>query len=171
MKERENYNFSIFKVPLGYLGLVLSDLGLQRVILPISTFKKVKEILNNSYTVAVTRDEEKFKELKRQFKAYFAGRNPKFKVKLDLSGYTPFELKVFEQVIQIPYGEVRSYSYIAKKLGNEPAKRAVGLALSRNRHPLVIPCHRVVAKHRGLGGFAGGIQTKVKLLRLEGRLL
>jgi O-6-methylguanine DNA methyltransferase len=78
-----------------------------------------------------------------------------------------FQKKVYEAVKKIPPGEVRTYGWVAKKIGNPRAARAVGGALHRNPFPIVVPCHRVVAKN-GLGGYNGGLKKKKALLRSEG---
>ena len=88
------------------------------------------------------------------------------KYSLDLSGATGFQRRVWGVVAAIPYGETRTYSWVAQQVGGSP--RAVGQALARNPYPLLIPCHRVVAK-KGLGGFtgSGGQDLKRSLLELE----
>jgi methylated-DNA-[protein]-cysteine S-methyltransferase len=78
---------------------------------------------------------------------------------------TEFQRRVWGVVAGIPYGETRSYSWVAQKAGGSP--RAVGQALARNPYPLLIPCHRVVGKDGGLGGYTGGVDLKRKLLELE----
>jgi O-6-methylguanine DNA methyltransferase len=78
-----------------------------------------------------------------------------------------FQRRVFRIVQTIPRGEVRSYGWVARKIGQPAAARAVGQALRCNPSPVIIPCHRVVAKN-GLGGFAKGVKNKLKLLRSEG---
>lgn len=78
-----------------------------------------------------------------------------------------FQNKVFAAVRTIPKGEVRTYGWVAKKIGLPKAARAVGNALNENPFPMVVPCHRVVAKN-GLGGFAWGLKKKRDLLRSEG---
>jgi len=80
---------------------------------------------------------------------------------------TPFEKQVLYALCQIPYGEVRTYGWLARKVGRPGAAQAVGQALSRNPLPLLYPCHRVVAG-KGLGGFSGGLALKRRLLSLEG---
>ena len=102
-----------------------------------------------------------------QIEAYLDGHRTHFDLKLDLRG-TPFQKKALQAVAAIPYGETRTYGEIAKTLGRPRAARAVGSANARNCLPLVIPCHRVVAAH-GLGGYAGGLELKRKLLKLESR--
>lgn len=80
---------------------------------------------------------------------------------------TPFQIKVWRAIQTIPYGETRSYLWIAKKIGNPKAVRAVGQACGANPLPLLIPCHRVVASHQKIGGFGGGLPLKRRLLQLE----
>ena len=85
-------------------------------------------------------------------------------------GATPFEMKVWDTVFGIPYGEVRSYDWVAKQVGTPKKVRAVGHALKHNRLPIVIPCHRVINKSGDFGGFSGGPDLKLKLLKLERRI-
>lgn len=80
---------------------------------------------------------------------------------------TPFQKKVWRAIQKIPYGETRSYLWIAKKIGKPKAMRAVGQACGANPLPLLIPCHRVVASHQKIGGFTGGLLLKRRLLQLE----
>ncbi|MBU0630567.1 MAG: MGMT family protein [Candidatus Margulisbacteria bacterium] len=80
---------------------------------------------------------------------------------------TQFEKDVYAAVKLIPRGEVRSYSWVARRIGRPKAARAVGNALNKNRYAPIVPCHRVVAAN-GLGGFAGGLRKKIALLRSEG---
>ncbi len=80
---------------------------------------------------------------------------------------TPFEWKVLKVVSRIPIGQTRSYVWVAKKAGRPASARAVGHALHKNPFPLLVPCHRVIAKDGSIGGFAFGVRTKTKLLFLE----
>lgn len=88
-------------------------------------------------------------------------------MKLDLRSSTPFSRKVWRAASKIPYGQVRSYAWVAEKLGDPNAARAVGGALGRNPVPIFIPCHRVLDSHGGLAGFGGGLPLKRWLLALE----
>ncbi len=81
--------------------------------------------------------------------------------------YTPFQRKVWNAVKAIPYGETRSYKWVAKKIGNPKAARAVGQALKRNPLLIIIPCHRVICSDGKLGGFSQGLKKKRELLKLE----
>ena len=107
-------------------------------------------------------------EAARQLQAYFEGKLSHFDLPLALAG-SPFENRVWTAMQQIPYGETRCYGDLAAAIGSAP--RAVGGACGRNPIPIVVPCHRVLAK-TGMGGYSGarGLHTKRALLRLEGAL-
>ena len=101
-----------------------------------------------------------------QLDAYFAGRLRRFDVPLDLRG-TAFQRLVWAELAAIPYGETRSYGAIAASIGRPSASRAVGAANGRNPVSIIVPCHRVVGVSGSLTGFAGGLETKRRLLALE----
>ena len=96
---------------------------------------------------------------------YFRGERKKFSCNVDLSGMSDFTRIVLEETQDIEYGTVITYSELARRFGSK-AVRAVGGALSRNPVPIIVPCHRVVAKD-GLGGYSCGLDLKIKLLELE----
>ena len=81
---------------------------------------------------------------------------------------TEFEKKVYKAVSEIPKGEVRSYKWVAARIGNPHAFRAVGNALNKNPYPVIIPCHRVVKSDGSIGGYAKGVRLKRKILKREG---
>ncbi len=97
---------------------------------------------------------------------YVDGRRKWFTVPLDLQG-TPFQLKVWRALLKIPYGKTRSYQQIARAVGNPRASRAVGMANHYNPVAIIVPCHRVIAGDGSLGGYAGGLQRKTQILRME----
>lgn len=109
------------------------------------------------------------KEAKAQLDAYFAGRLKAFELPLAPAG-TEFQMKVWNALCTIPYGETITYGQLAGRLGNANASRAVGMANSRNPLPVFIPCHRVVGTGGKLTGYTGGLDIKVKLLQLEQRV-
>ena len=111
-------------------------------------------------------DSPLLREAERQLAAYFAGHLQVFSLPLRTKG-TPFQEKVWRALQQIPYGETRTYGELAASIGQPAAARAVGGANHRNPLPIVIPCHRVVAAHGGLGGYGGGLDKKRWLLALE----
>jgi AraC family transcriptional regulator of adaptative response/methylated-DNA-[protein]-cysteine methyltransferase len=104
--------------------------------------------------------------LRRELERYFAGELRVFTVPLVHPG-TPFEERVWDGLLRIPYGETLSYAALAERLGRPDGQRAVGGANGRNRIAIVIPCHRVVNKGGGLGGYGGGLWRKRWLLDLE----
>lgn len=103
----------------------------------------------------------------RELEEYFAGRRRAFSVPLSMHG-TPFQQKVWRALAEIPYGETISYGELARRVGNEKACRAVGMANHVNRIPIFIPCHRVVGANGRLTGYAGGLEIKRILLETEG---
>ena len=111
-------------------------------------------------------NQEILQPYKSQFIAYFEGELKSFDFSLDLHG-TPFQLAVWKMLGNIPYGETRTYSDIADCIGNPKSIRAVGTAIGRNPVLIAVPCHRVINKNGGLGGFRGGLQLKQYLLDLE----
>ena len=105
----------------------------------------------------------------RDLARYFSGESVAFDdYEVDLTGYTDFQRRVYEETRAIPPGEVRTYGEIARAIGKPGASRAVGNALGRNPACIVIPCHRVVGANGELGGFTGGLRWKRALLQLEG---
>lgn len=106
------------------------------------------------------------KEAAAQISEYLAGKRREFTIPLALHG-TEFAVKVWKEMSAIPYGEVRTYGELAKAIGGPGAARAVGQACNRNPLPIIIPCHRVVGAGGRLTGYAGGLDLKERLLRLE----
>jgi len=104
-----------------------------------------------------------------QLDAYFKGKLRQFNVPLDLRGI-PFQLKVWRQLGDIPYGETRSYQQIAQAIGRSRATRAVGRAIGSNPVAIIVPCHRVIGTNGQLTGYAGGLHRKQALLELEGAM-
>jgi len=111
-----------------------------------------------------------FAEVIRQLQAYFRGELKEFDVPLAMEG-TAFQLRVWNELRAIPYGETISYAQLAARIGNPKAVRAVGLANGSNPIPIIVPCHRVIGSDGSLTGFGGGLSTKKKLLELENKQL
>ena len=107
------------------------------------------------------------RDVRRQLEEYFAGKRHDFDLALDLRG-TEFRKRCWRQLLRIPYGETRSYAEIARAVGNPNGFRAVGQANHYNPVAIIVPCHRVLASGRFLGGYGGGLAVKAFLLRLEG---
>lgn len=112
------------------------------------------------------RDHDAFAEAASQLSAYFAGELTEFDLRLWPVG-TAFQLRVWERLRAIPYGETRSYGDLAVELGSPGASRAVGLANGRNPLSIIVPCHRVIGADGRLTGYGGGMDRKRALLDLE----
>jgi O-6-methylguanine DNA methyltransferase len=106
-------------------------------------------------------------EVCRQIDEYMAGTRRGFDLPLHVKG-TPFQEKVWAAIRSVPYGEVISYSALAQRAGRPDAIRAAATATGSNPISIVIPCHRIIRKSGGLGGFGGGLPVKRRLLKLEG---
>ena len=102
----------------------------------------------------------------KQLKEYFCGERKSFCLKLNVFG-TDFQKKVWTELLNIPYGETRTYQDIAIAIGNPKAVRAVGGANNKNKIPIIIPCHRIIGKDGSLVGFGSGLEIKKQLLKLE----
>lgn len=114
----------------------------------------------------IDRETPLLRETARQLNEYFAGCRRVFDLPLRPTG-TPFQQKVWQALQTIPYGQTRSYQEIAGQIGNFKACRAVGYANHNNPIAIIIPCHRVIGKSGRLTGYAGGLELKERLLRLE----
>lgn len=106
------------------------------------------------------------KKAAKQLKEYYDGLRRDFDLPLDLQG-TPFQLKVWNELLKIPYGQTRTYKQIAQAIGSPKAYRAVGNANNQNRIMVVVPCHRVIGSNGQMVGYAGGIEMKEMLLAIE----
>jgi methylated-DNA-[protein]-cysteine S-methyltransferase len=158
--------YTATNIGVGWVGALGSNSGLLKVTLPQALAEEAERWLGGRVGEAV-RSDGFFADLTERLKGYFAGQRPAFDDKLDLSAATAFQREVWQLARLIPYGETRSYGWLAEKLNKAGAGRAVGQALARNPLPVIVPCHRVVAKDGGLGGYSGGITRKKFLLRLE----
>ena len=107
-----------------------------------------------------------FHDLQLQMKEYFLGQRKQFDLPLHLVG-TPFQVRVWDALLQIPYGETRTYEQQSKALGDEKAIRAVASANGKNGIAIIVPCHRVIGKDGSLTGYGGGLPRKKMLLELE----
>jgi O-6-methylguanine DNA methyltransferase len=117
-----------------------------------------------------TFSEQKTAAFVRELREYFEGKRTRFSFALDLHG-TPFQKLCWKALTQIPYGKTTTYAAIAKRVGRPKAFRAVGQANHCNPLAIVVPCHRVLQADGSLGGYGGGLDKKVALLRLEGAIV
>jgi methylated-DNA-[protein]-cysteine S-methyltransferase len=145
--------------PLGRIGLLFSDKGIVRIDLASEHRRRGRDTGRPRSAV-----ERRASKLLRQ---YAGGRDVAFYLPLDLGKATSFQRAVWRATASIPYGETRSYAWVAKRVGRPHAARAVGQALGANPVPIIIPCHRVISSSGGLGGFSGGLSMKRRLLDRE----
>ncbi|MGV3572303.1 MAG: methylated-DNA--[protein]-cysteine S-methyltransferase [Ramlibacter sp.] len=110
-------------------------------------------------------------EAERQLHAYFAGERSSFDLPIDFAWGTPFQQSVWQALLAIPPGQTTSYGELGRRVGRPQAARAIGAAVGRNPVSIVVPCHRVLGTAGALTGYAGGIERKTALLRLEGALM
>ncbi len=124
--------------------------------------------INNNIGIE-NKETDFIKNVKLQLEEYFCGKRQKFDLKINTKG-TKFQKKVWNELLKIPHGATKSYSEIAKNIGNQNAQRAVGSACNKNPIMIIIPCHRVISKNGNLGGFAYGNKIKQKLLSVESHI-
>lgn len=152
--------YGIYNSPLFPVVVVGNEDGLTNIHLDTETGKEF------GISKDWVRNEDFFQEAFNQLDDYFNGKRMDFDLKLNPKG-TEFQRKVWNALTKIPYGEVCSYKDVAMEIDNPKACRAVGLANKKNPIAIVIPCHRVIGKNGKLVGYAGGLDTKEKLLELE----
>ena len=155
--------------PIGRLLVAATASGLVRVSFRQSEATFLSE-LRRTFGVDVVRSSQRTAGVVHQLRSYFAGERKAFDIQVDLRQLTPFQRRVLAATARVPSGQVVSYGDIARRIGRPGGGRAVGQALTRNPVPIVIPCHRIVASGGRIGGYAGGLTIKRKLLRLEGAL-
>lgn len=157
--------YASFNTPFGLLYFAKSRNGICGVALEDETpfLRKLEE----RFGKLPLQNPSSFSELIERFHSYFRGEKVEFNPPIDLRGLTEFQKRVLLEVKKIPYGKLKSYGEIATFMGKPRASRAVGQALSKNPLLILIPCHRVILKSGGLGGFGYGVSLKEKLLRLE----
>ena len=148
-----------YDMPIGQIFIAEDGIGINKVTLA----GDINEEDLKKYTMEETK---LIKETAGQLREYFEGIRKEFTISLNPQG-SSFQKKVWEALLQIPYGETRSYKEIAQIIGNEKASRAVGMANHNNPIMCIIPCHRVIGSDGSLIGYRGGIEIKVKLLQLE----
>ena len=151
--------YNVFDSPIGPITLCSDGVSLTGLYLPQHRHW-------NGVNPQWHMNESAFQETKRQLAEYFAGRRKVFDIPLRFQG-TPFQLRVWEALQQIPFGTTISYADLASRVGQPNASRAVGNANGRNPLSIVVPCHRVVGAGGRLTGYAGGVDRKQWLLSFE----
>ena len=152
----------------GWIGLVASERGLRLLTLPARTRDAAILTISQYYPdVAEIEDDPFLCSVAEQVSAYLFGDLREFSVELDLRGNTPFAVSVWVTANRIPYGQTRTYGWVADEVAGSSAAQAAGAALGANPIPLILPCHRVIGSDGSMHGYAGGLDMKVRLLALE----
>ncbi len=164
-------DYALFPSSLGWLGIAGSASGIVCVILPAESrdmiLERLCERLKSPLCEMRERDPSTFGSLPSRLATYMRGEEISFHDPIDRTGWTPFRSRVWDATRQIPYGETRSYSWVAGAIGQPRACRAVGQALHHNPVPILVPCHRVIGADKALTGFGGGVALKQQLISLE----
>ncbi|MGH3103556.1 MAG: methylated-DNA--[protein]-cysteine S-methyltransferase [Gaiellaceae bacterium] len=161
--------YDLVDSPLGPLFVATTPRGLCRISYDAEP-EREEERLARGYGLRVLRSPRALDEARRELSGYFEGERHRFDLDLDLRPLADFNRAVLEQLARVPYGEVTTYGTLAARAGRPRAARAVGMVMNRNPLPIVLPCHRVVGSTGKLVGYAGGLERKERLLRLEGAL-
>jgi len=161
--------YDITDSPIGPLLVALSQRGLCRISFDPEPERQLEQ-LGRSFGARVLRSPRPAEAAKRQLEDYFAGRRRRFELTVDVERLTPFNRLVLDALARVPYGNVTTYGTLADEAGRPRAARAVGMLMNRNPIPIVLPCHRVVGSTGSLVGYAGGLERKETLLKLEGAL-
>ncbi|MBI5676772.1 MAG: methylated-DNA--[protein]-cysteine S-methyltransferase [Nitrospirae bacterium] len=146
--------YDLFESPVGTLFLIFSGKSLVKI-----SLKKPSDIALKKGVASTS--------FIKELESYFQGSNAGFGQQIRFLTGTDFERKVWASLKDIPYGETRTYKWIAEKAGSPSATRAAGRALSKNPVPIVLPCHRVIESDGSVGGYSSGINMKIRLLELE----
>lgn len=149
------YNFEIGRI------LIVEN---EDYIVKVEFLNDKNQLLNKKY--GTEKETMLIRKTKLELMEYFDGKRRKFDIPIKLDG-TDFQIKVWKELLKLPYGTTCSYLDIAKKIGNPNGARAVGMANNKNKIQIIIPCHRVIGSNKKLIGYAGGIKIKEKLLKLE----
>jgi methylated-DNA-[protein]-cysteine S-methyltransferase len=155
-------HYDLVDSPVGELAIAATDRGLCRISYRVDRFE---EELARVFGVRVLR--APLDDVRRELDEYFEGARREFDLPIDLR-VAPFHEDVLAALARVPYGLTTTYGALAREAGHPSAARAVGTVMNRNPIPIVLPCHRVIGANGSLTGYAGGLDRKRRLLRLEG---
>jgi len=160
-----------FDSKIGLIYIASTDKGVCKISVPRQTKKDFFRWLRENFDDnEVADNKSRNKEVMDQLNRYFNGRLAKFTCAVDMRG-SPFQLRVWKELLKISYGTTISYKQLAKRLGTSRGFQAIGRANAANPVPIIVPCHRVLGTDGTLIGYASGVKTKEFLLKLEGSLM
>jgi methylated-DNA-[protein]-cysteine S-methyltransferase len=163
----DGIEFTIARSDFGGIVLVARNKRLISLDIVLNDQLYLRKSLLARYPDAKERPES-FRVLLRTLDRYFKGEQVNFDIALDMDDLGTFTRAVLVEVSKVPYGQTTTYSAVGRAIGYPHAPRAVGQALKRNPIPIIVPCHRVVRADGSLGGFSMGLETKARLLSVEG---
>ena len=162
--------YDLVDSPVGSLLVATTERGLCRISYDADPEEEI-EHLARAFGVRVLRTPKPIDPVRRELDEYFEGRRRRFDLDVDITQLADFNRTVLRELARVPYGEVVTYGELAARAERPRAARAVGTVMNRNPLPIVLPCHRVIGASGKLVGYAGGLDRKEQLLRLEGAIL
>ena len=165
MAEATIYYRGTYKSPIGDMNFLLTENGKTAYLGFADETNAAGGLLENG-KIKVEDAGAKGAKLKKELEEYFTGKRKNFSVEIEMRG-TDFQLKVWNALLEIPYGKTESYSSIAQRIGHPRADRAVGTAVGSNKISIIVPCHRVIKASGKIGNYGGGVERKRYLLELE----
>ncbi len=163
-------SYDVVETEIGEMLAAVTDRGLAYLSFDPEPHERL-EALAQFAGPRVLRSPRAIDAVRLELDQYFDGQRTMFDLSLDLRGLPAFTVSVLGELAKVPYGRTATYRDLAERVGNPKASRAIGTVMNRNRIPIVLPCHRIVGTSGSLVGYAGGLELKEKLLRLEGAIL
>jgi methylated-DNA-[protein]-cysteine S-methyltransferase len=162
--------YDLVDSPVGKLLVAATERGLCRIAYDAEPEQELDR-LARAFGVRVLRSPKPIDPARRELDEYFGGKRRQFDLPVDVALLAEFNQRVLRELARVPYGEVVTYGELAARAARPRAARAVGSVMNRNPLPIVLPCHRVIGANGKLVGYAGGLERKETLLRLEGAML
>jgi methylated-DNA-[protein]-cysteine S-methyltransferase len=162
--------YDLVDSPVGNLFVAATERGLCRISFDAEPEQELDR-LAQAFGVRVLRSPKPIDPARRELDEYFGGKRRQFDLPVDVALLADFNQRVLRELARVPYGEVVTYGELAARAARPRAARAVGSVMNRNPLPIVLPCHRVIGANGKLVGYAGGLERKEALLRLEGAML
>ncbi len=162
--------YDLVDSPVGPLLVATTNRGLCRISYDAEPERELDRLARD-FGVGVLRSAKPIDPARRELDQYFEGMRREFDLPLDVALLADFNRRVLRELARVPYGEVVTYGELAARSARPLAARAVGTVMNRNPLPIVLPCHRVIGANGKLTGYAGGLERKETLLRLEGAIL
>ncbi len=165
----KDVKYSVFLTSVGYVSIICNDAGIIELFLPEENYDSSVNKIRKKYPAAIEKnDDEILNKAKEKLLAYFKNEPVDFSdIPVDLSQFKELTKNVFEIVKTIPYGETRTYRWIAEQMNNIKITRVIGKILNSNKIPIIIPCHSIIKSDSEIGGYSFGVEWKIRLLKIE----